>query len=310
MKWVKKGLIFNTDNNYQWMQTHAQIPVICKLNDTVSRIYFSTRDIQGRALPTYIEVDKNDLSKILYVHDRPLLNFGEIGTFDDNGIMVSSIVDSGDKVLMYYIGWNPQVTVSYRLSIGLAISYDGGVTFKKISNGPLLDRSLKEPYFNTAPCVIYDINKWKMWYVSCTGWKVINGRTEPVYLVRYAESEDGISWNKIDKPCLDYAFDGEALGRPWVIKKDNLYEMWYSQRGSMDYRNGSGQHYTIKYAVSKNGLDWERKDGVGGICVSNEGWDSEMIEYCCVYYENNSKIMLYNGNGFGKSGFGYAVLEQ
>ena len=45
-----------------------------------------------------------------------------------------------------------------------------------------------------------------------------------------------------------------------------------------------------------------------GIDVSAEGWDSVMVTYAHVYEHKGKTHMIYNGNGFGKSGFGYAVL--
>jgi len=310
MKWIKKGLIFSVDNNYDWMVSHASIPIPLILDEHILRIYFSSRDAMGRSRPAFIDVNINEPENILFINDKPLFDLGDIGTFDDNGIMPSSIIRKDDKIFMYYIGWNPQVTVSYRLSIGLAISHDNGISFQKYSSGPLLDRSLKEPFFNTAPYVIREDNIYKMWYVSCTGWKIVENHTEPVYLIKYAESNDGILWTKYDNICINYSYDGEALGRPCVIKENNIYKMWYSTRGSNNYRSKKGQHYRLGYAEAIDGINWLKKDDLVGIDVSEKGWDSEMIEYSSIYQYNNRKYMLYNGNGFGKSGFGYAILES
>ncbi|MEI6707788.1 MAG: hypothetical protein WCK96_11705 [Methylococcales bacterium] len=309
MKWQKKELIFNANKEHEKMFSHAQIPVPLLIDKERYRIYFSSRDIKGKTYPYYLDYDFTK-KEILCLEKKPLLAHGEIGTFDDSGIMPASIIRINELVYMYYIAWNPQVTVSYRLSIGLAISEDNGCTFKKYSNGPLLDRSVDEPFFNTAPCVIKDGSIFKMWYVSCTGWKEVEGKTEPLYLIRYAESNDGISWKKMEKPAIPYKFDGEALGRPWVIKDEGIYKMWYSTRGSINYRKNTGQHYYIGYAESVNGIDWNRKDDEAGIYLSENSWDSEMIEYCSIINESSKKIILYNGNSFGETGFGYAELPK
>jgi len=167
MRWIKKGLIFRADNNFDWMVSHASIPIADRVNNKVLRIYFGTRDEQGRSLPAYIEVEADNPQNILYLHDKPLLSLGKIGTFDDNGIMPSWIVDHKGRKYLYYIGWNPQVTVSYRLSIGLAISEDGGETYRKYSEGPICDRDMEEPYFNTAPCVMLDNGMWVLSHQVC-----------------------------------------------------------------------------------------------------------------------------------------------
>lgn len=294
----------------EWMHSHAAIPIADQIDHERLRIYFSSRDKKGRSIPTYIEVRADNPQELLYVHERPLLPLGELGTFDDNGIMPSWIVNFGAKKYLYYIGWNPQVTVSYRLSVGLAISEDGGKNFEKYSHGPICDRSVDEPYFNTAPCVLLDGEKWKMWYVSCTGWKEINGWPEPCYHVKFAESNDGINWERTGHVCIDYDNFAQAIGRPCVYKEDNIFKMLYSYRGATNYRTDRNQSYRIGYAESADGVDWTRKDDLAGIDRSEQGWDADMIEYCFVHSLPNRKTLLYNGNGFGQSGFGYAIMSN
>ncbi len=216
MGWIKQGRILNVDNNYDWMVTHATIPIFFPIDDRTCRIYYSTRNKEGKSYPAYALFD-TDTWEIIKISERPLLGWGRPGSFDDNGIMFSSLVPYEDKVYAYYIGWNQAMPVAYHLSIGLAISYDGGETFEKYSDGPLLDRALDEPIFNTAPCVLYNDGRWEMWYVSCTHWIRGEEKMEPVYYVRYASSADGIHWEKNDKPCIDYKRIDEAIGRPWVM---------------------------------------------------------------------------------------------
>jgi hypothetical protein len=310
MRWIKKGPLFKPDHNLDWMVSHASIPVADRIDDHVLRIYFGTRDDQGRSRPAYLEVDADNPQNILYIHDKPILPLGDLGTFDDNGIMPSWIVNHNGTKYLYYIGWNPQVTVSYRLSIGLAISEDGGQSFEKYSKGPICDRSVDEPYFNTAPSILIDGDTWKMWYVSCTGWQIINDWPEPFYHVKYAESSDGIHWRKTGRVCIDYDDFAKAIGRPCVFVEDGVYKMFYSYRGVRDYRVNPRTSYRLGYAESEDGVNWVRKDSEVGIHGAESGWDSEMIEYCYVYEHKGKKYLLYNGNGFGKSGFGYAILDE
>jgi hypothetical protein len=310
MNWNKKGLIFAPDRNFDWMVSHASLPVVDKMSDDVLRIYFGTRDARGRSHTSYVEVDAYDPGKILYLHDKPILSLGKLGTFDDSGIMPSWTVNYDNTKYLFYIGWNPQVTVPYRLSIGLAISKDGGDSFEKVSEGPVCDRSVDEAYFNTAPCVFVEAGKWKMWYVSSTGWEVINDRPEPRYLIKYAESLDGIHWQKTGHVCLNYESATDAIGRPCVFKEKGLYRMLYSYRSTLNYRTDPKQSYRLRYAESADGIRWDRKDDEVGIDRSEEGWDSQMMEYAYVYEHRRRKYLLYNGNGFGETGFGYAVLGE
>lgn len=310
MKWIKKGVVFKPENNFEWMVSHASIPVVDRVNDDVLRIYFGTRDSQGRSFPAYVEVQADDPQNILYIHDTPVLRLGNLGTFDESGIMPSWIINHAGTKYLYYIGWNLQATVSYRLSIGLAISVNGGHQFTKYSEGPIRDRSLYEPYFNTAPCILVDDNKWRMWYVSCTRWEIINNHSEPYYHIKYTESADGIHWQEPGRICIDYDEFADGFGRPCVVIEKGIYKMFYSYRSAQEYRSNPKQSYRLGYAESLDGITWVRKDDEVGIERSDSGWDSEMMEYCFVYEHKGAKYMLYNGNGFGKTGFGYAALEE
>lgn len=305
------GLIFKPENNYDWMQTHAQVPIVDKIDAERLRIYFGTRDKYNHTLTTYIEVEVDNPQNILYIHNQPLLSLGKLGSFDDSGVMPSWIVDYENRKYLYYIGWNVCTTVRYRLAIGLAISDSGGLTFNRLYEGPVLDRTRLEPYFVSNPCVLIDDGVWKMWYLSCTKWEVKSGLSEPYYNVKYAESKDGINWVVEGRVSIDFKTPEECgISRPCVIKENGIYRMWYSYRGIKDYRTNKKHSYRIGYAESNNGIHWTRKDEIVGIDISETGWDSEMIEYPYVYEHRGRKYMLYNGNGFGKSGFGYAILDE
>lgn len=310
MSWIKKGRLLEIDGDSDWMHSHAQLPIYYSLDETHARVYFNVRDKEGRSRPTYAVFDKRTWEKVGINSEKPLLELGEPGSFDDSGIMCSSLVRSGDDLFMYYIGWNRRVSVPYHVSIGLATSKDNGKSFEKYSTGPLLDRSPEEPFFNTSPFVTIDRGVWEMWYASCTGW-VKDDKMEPVYNIQYASSMDGVHWKKDkSKPAIDYKTSGEALGSPCVIKENGIYKMYYSYRNILDYRNNKDNSYKLGYAESIDGNCWERKDEMTGIILSKEGWDSQMICYSYVFKVDGKKWMLYNGNGFGKSGFGIAEWNE
>jgi hypothetical protein len=310
MKWTKKGVIFAPDRERNWMVSHACLPVADGIGRGRLRIYFGTRDARGRSHTSFIEVEADRPENVLYVHDEPLLPLGNPGTFDDSGIMPSWLVGHGGRKYLYYIGWNPQVIVSYRLAIGLAVSEDGGRSFQKISEGPICDRAVDEPYFNTAPCVLREGGVWRMWYVSCTGWETDGGPPEPRYHVKYAESSDGVHWRKTGRVCIDYDEKTGAIGRPCVFREGATYRMIFSFRGVRDYRTDPARSYRFGYAESEDGLVWARRDAEVGIGRSESGWDSEMVEYCNFWEHRGRRYLFYNGNGFGRTGIGYAVAEE
>jgi len=260
---------------------------------------------------SYIEVNADNPNQILYIHDKPVIVPGNAGMFDDCGAMPSHVIDVGDEVWMYYLGWNVRNTIAYHNSIGLAISQDGGVTFKKLFEGPLFDRNYIEPYYSAVPYILRENGIWKMWYLSNTKWVEYEGKSEPFYHIKYAESHNGIDWKREGRVAIDYKDEAECgIVRACVLKDGNLYKMWYAHRNLHNYRTDKSSSYRIGYAESFNGIDWNRKDNEVGIDVSDVGWDSEMIEYPFVYDHNGKRYMFYNGNTFGKTGFGYAILES
>jgi len=300
MKWKKHGLIFCPAGQFEWMQSHAAVPIAENLEGNLFKIYFSSRDSSNRSFTGYAVINIEKPSNILELSETPVLSPGNLGEFDDSGAMASWLVHKGCKRYFYYIGWNLGVTVPFRNSIGLAVS-SNGAAFQKYSNGPIIDRSTHEPHFCASSCVICQETVWRMWYLSCTGWMMRHNIPEHKYHIKYAESADGITWKREGLVAIDYLNDNQyAISRPSVLHDSDGWKMWYSFRGDK---------YRIGYAESKNGQQWNRMDALTGIDVSISGWDSEMIEYPFVFDHKGGRYMLYNGNGYGKTGFGLAVLE-
>lgn len=303
--WCKKGLIFNVKGDQPWNQTHAQVPVVDVLEDKL-RIYYSTRNSSGQSLISFIDVNLENPSEIIYQHNQPILDFGKPGTFDDCGLMPTSILTLNDKKYLYYIGWTTKKTVPFHNSVGLAISTDSGLSFKKFSEGPIITTNHIEPYFSGTAFVLKDDERFKMWYLSCVKWQEYNDLLEPIYHIKYAESNDGINWLQTSKIAIDLENDEGGIASATVVK-DGIYRMWYSFRKVIDYRNNPLNSYKIGYAESDDGINWKRKDDLAGIDLSHNGWDSCMIAYPYVVSLESKKILFYNGNGFGKTGFGYAL---
>lgn len=306
--WIKKGKIFNVSGQFDWNQSHAQVPVVDVLDDKL-RVYYATRDQDNKSNVSFIEIDKLDPLKIINEHSKPLFSFGRLGTFDDSGIMPTSIINVGSKKYLYYIGWTTRGTVPYQNAIGLAISDDGGITFQRVSEGPIISVNHIEPFFSGTSFVVFDDNVYKMWYLSCVEWIKSVNRIEPVYNIKYAESYNGINWIQTGRVAIELAPDEGGLVSASVLKQDGIYKMWFGKRKKEDYRENINNSYRIGYAESIDGISWIRKDDLSGISLSEEGWDSQMICYPYNVEVNNEFLMFYNGNGFGKSGFGYAIWE-
>ncbi|MEO6694241.1 MAG: hypothetical protein ABIY50_07280 [Ignavibacteria bacterium] len=305
--WKKLGLIFSPNGEYDWMQTHAMMPVIDLLENEMARIYFSARDSEGRSQGAYIEINLNDPYKILQISEEPVLKLGQLGAFDDAGIMPTCIVNHINKKFLYYNGWTLGKNVPFFSFNGVAISSDLGKTFIKKSKGPaVLYSNNVDPYSTFAPFVMNDNGLWKLWYVSLIKWVEENGKLKHYYNIRYAESDDGINVRREGKVCIDFESEFEyALARPFVLKENKIYKMWYSYRESKMHKT-----YRIGYAESDDGKNWIRKDSEVNLNIAESGWDSEMIEYSYLYDFKGERYMLYNGNSFGKTGIGLAVLQN
>lgn len=308
--WTRQGFIFNSAGDRPWSRAYATGPTVEEIDDKVWRIYYTTRDAENRSRPSYIEVEAGNPANILYVHDQPLLDIGAIGTFDDCGVSALSTLDHEGKKYLYYLGWTVRNTVSYHNSLGLALSEDGGRTFRKFSEGPLLSPTYREPYCNGASFTMKDGDLWRLWYTSFVGWETHAGHPEPLYNIKYAESGNGIDWRREQIVSVDF-IDGKRNGiaRPSVIKDGDLFRMWYCYRGASDYRTNKDHAYKIGYAESKDGKVFTRMDDQVVFDGPPQEWDSVMTAYPHVIRARGKYWMFYNGNMFGKSGFGYATAD-
>lgn len=312
MVWTKKGLIFECQNDNYWNKSHAQVPTAFLVSDCVLRIFYATRDSANRSFISFFDVNPRNPLETLYIHNKPVLKPGCLGAFDDSGVMPSSIVRNKDgSIYLYYTGWNVRTTVPYQNSIGLAVSFDGGMNFERVSVGPVLAQNNIDPFFIGTATVIQNTKFWMCWYASCTGWFDLNGTLEPRYHLKYAQSLDGISWVREGLTSIDYkSTDEGGIVRASVLANLDSFEMWYSYRKIDGYRDNRSRSYRIGYANSNDGISWKRYDHLAGIDVAPQGWDSQMIAYPNVIHNENSTYMFYNGNGFGQSGIGFAIREN
>jgi hypothetical protein len=317
MKWKKLGRVFNpidyklTNNCVEY----AQSPQALIFDDFV-RIYFSTRerDKTGKYLShvSFIDMTK-DFREITNVSTGTVIELGGLGCFDEHGIFPFNVLRDKDKVLAYTTGWNRKMSVSVDASIGLAISRDNGLTFQKIAEGPILSSSLHEPFLVGDAFVTFFGDTYHMWYIHGTKWARFSNNEAPdrVYKIAHAISNDGISWQKEGRRIIvDKLGSDECQALPTVIFFNKQYHMFFCYRRPDGFRKNKDRGYRIGYAFSDDLRNWIRNDDEVGIDVSKDSWDSNMLCYPHVFYCDGKIYMLYNGNEFGRYGFGIAVLEN
>ena len=305
MNWIKKGLIYSPDKSKVWSNSHCQLPVATNIGDDFFRVYFASRTKYQRSHIGYFEIDITNPVEIIAKSESPILSPGPIGYFDEHGVYPSSIVDFDNKKYMYFIGWNQGVNAPlFYASIGLAISSDGGVSFKRYSKAPIMSRSEHDPCMVTSPCVYIERGLWRMTYVSGIKWEQVGDQLKSYYHIKYAESKDGVHWNRDGIIAVDFDSEKESnIARPTVVKENGLYKIWYSfVKGTNFYRIGYGE--------SIDGKVFTRKDDEFGLDVSINQFDSDMMCYPNVVLHKGIKYMFYNGNFYGKEGVGLAILNN
>lgn len=298
--WRKLGRIYVPDGSKPWARSHAAYPVAEHIGGDAFRVYFSTRDAANRSSIAYVDIDMRAPTTVLREADAPVLSPGAPGTFDDSGVTIGCIVPVGNCRYLYYTGWHVPASAPWQTTIGLAISDGPERPFERHSPIPILPVNDIDPYKMTYPWVLHESGTFRMWYGSDLIRKAT--REDSRHLVKYAESTDGIDWRRENRIAVDFAGSDEyGICRPCVRLIGGRYRMWFC---------GGGPTYRILYAESDDAVAWQRRDDAVGIDLSAMGWDSEMIEYPFVFEHRGERYLLYNGNGYGRTGFGIAQLEQ
>ena len=304
--WTKLGRLLDPSNLSSWQKKYAFPPTPFLISSDRLRLFlaFCDADTQGRI--GFVDVDPNDPTRVLEVSKQPVLDVGRPGTFDEHGLLPTCVIAVRDEVRMYYVGYQRGFQTPYHQFAGLAISRDGGQTFARWSEAPIIDRSDGELHHRTSTFVMPVGTGYRMWYVGGSSWSTVLGKQLPIYPMRCIDSPDGLEWPRHGQICMDFASEDEiAFGRPWVTGDvSGCLSMHFSMR-----RKSIG--YRIESASSLDGgISWERHGPVEGLGVSPEGWDSEMTAYAALWDTDSHHYALYNGNGCGATGFGIAVRPK
>jgi len=300
-KWNKKGLIFDTARQGVggWMRHSALTPTPYRLDDERIRVFAGFRDADGVSRIGYVDVRADDPSEIIQVSAEPVLDIGRDGCFDDNGMILGDIVDAGGSLHMFYVGFQRVAKAKFLAFTGLAISRDGGDSFQRVQETPILDRAPGRSTIAAVHSAMYDNGRWRLWYAVGDDWEIIDGRPFPRYHIRYMETQDPVAIPREDHVCLLPQGSEYRIGRPRVYRIDGKYVMYFT-RGNL-----TGEYFP-GVALSDDGLTWERRDADLGMALSTSGWDSRVICYPALIPQRDKVLMFYNGNDMGVDGFGVA----
>lgn len=302
MRWKKLGQLFCPESVHPKLASHAANPLAVFLSGDVYRVFYSGRDIQNRSSVGFVDVDiiKREL---VYAHDKPVFEHGAENSFYSHGVSIGNCYEADGHRYILFMGWQCPAGGHWRGDIGRLV-LEPDLSLRIDGDKPFMPTDASDPISLSYPWVIPGKNgDYHMWYGSTATWDAGNG--EMLHVINHAVSHDGHHWQRQGLAVPHSLGTAQAFSRPTVIgNQHDGYHMWFS------FRSGSGEKYRIGYAYSQNGQAWELRLNEAGIDVSPSGWDSEMIEYPFVFDHKGQRFMLYNGNGYGETGFGMAVLTS
>lgn len=301
MNWKKLGQLYKFEPVDDFLISHASNPLAIYLRDDIFRVFFSGRDKANKSSVGYVDIDILKQS-VTGQCSKTVFKYGEEDSFYSHGVSIGNMYEVNNTKYIQFMAWQIRNGGHWRGDIGrLKVSNDLQ-TMKLDPDGPYMGCDDEDKVSLSYSWIMFDEGLYKMWYGSTIDWSSENG--EMIHVIKYATSKDGENWEKHGLAIPYKLGEAQAFSRPSVIKDDNGYHMWFS------YRSGDGTKYRIGYAHSSDGKKWDRKKD-SGINVGSQGeWDGEMICYPFVFEHKDKKYMLYNGNDYGKEGFGLAVMEE
>jgi hypothetical protein len=318
LRWRKLGRVFDPTmvDLPKGCSQFAQAPQALVFDDFV-RVYFSTRSVDaaaGKYLShvAFVDMDKS-LERVLRASADEVIPLGGLGCFDEHGIFPMTVIRHSGKVYGYTCGWSRRVSVSVETAIGLAVSEDEGQTFSRVGPGPVLGPSLHEPFLVGDGSVAVIGRTFHMWYIFGTAWSAPKATdpAERTYKIGHATSLDGVHWETEQGRQIvqDELGPDESQAMPSVVEIDGRYHMFFCHRQSTDFRTNPARGYRLGHAVSDNLTDWVRDDADTWLKGEPQDWDGQMQCYPHAFKADGNVFLLYNGNEFGRFGFGAAVLE-
>lgn len=300
MKASRLGRVFGAEMGPSWMTSHAAYPTPVLLEGGRIRVFFNTRDAESRGCVAWVDVSAANPKDVLAVAQEPCLMPGALGCFDDRGVSNGSVHRIAGRLRLYYLGWNKSADVPFRNAIGLAESVDpDGERFRKLHQGPILDRSRFDPFTLSYPFVISEPGgRWRMYYGTSRGGGV--RESEMRHVITEAVSDDGIDWQPGGEDVIPLEEGEFGLSRPWIVADAAGRNMLFSIRQT-------------RYAIGVSRWDEASKSWLRQSCdllgASTAPWEDEAQCYPATIMANGSTYLFYCGNGYGRTGFGVALLD-
>jgi predicted GH43/DUF377 family glycosyl hydrolase len=300
MTWHKKGLIYAFDRSLGWAEHSASKPAPIVLDETRVRVFVGCRDGSGVSRIGFVDLDAKNPSRILRVSRGPVLDIGTPGMFDDNGVVPCVAVRLGSAIYLYYEGYQLGTKVKFTSFAGLAISRDDGETFERWDRVPVLDRAAEGSLVRVIHAVLpLADGRWRVFYTAGSQFVALGTAQRPHYQIFYQDTDDGVAFSPAGSLIVGVEGDEYRVGKPSVLEHDGGYLMLFSKAArTVPYR--------VAAARSPDSLTWQRAGDDLVLEPSAEGWDSQMVTYPYLLRLGNRMVVLYNGNNYGETGFGWA----
>jgi hypothetical protein len=300
MHWEKLGLLYSPPQKNEWLQTHAANPLPIHVAGDVYRIFYSGRNNENRSSVGCVDIDIIK-KEVIQDNQNVVFKYGPHDSFYSHGVSIGNAFQRDGYMVIPYMGWKIENKDHWYGTVGTMILTPDLKVDESQSGLIFMNLDEDDPISLSYPWVVHEDGVYKMWYGSTLSWESDNG--EMVHVIKYATSNDGINWDKHGVAVPYEIGIAQAFSRPTVMRHKDVLHMWYS------YRSGSGKKYRIGYARSKDGgATWIRRHNNLKIDISVDGWDSEMVCYPYVFRHKENIYMIYNGDGYGKTGFGIAQL--
>lgn len=306
MNWKKIGLIFDASKyaNSSWFVNSALTPQPFAMEKKI-RVFAGFRDAAGVSRIGYVDLDRTDPTQVLEVAKQPVLDLGRGGCFDDNGLIMGDVTEGPDGIYLFYVGFQLVQKAKFLAFSGVAISRDGGETFSRMSEAPILDRGPEQTTIGAIHTARYENGVWRLWFARGNGWEMINGTPYPRYHICYTEARDLLNIPRCALTCVTADYPVYRIGRPKVYRRSDGDYMMLATEGTV------AGDYTPSLFSSKDGLEWVRHvDAEVGLPLSLSGWDSETLCYPALIRYNGGTFAVYNGNRMGQQGFGGAITSD
>jgi hypothetical protein len=309
LRWRRRGLLVAVEPGHPWWASHAQMPTVLPLSERLWRVYFGARARDNSSRAVAVDIDPGDGMRVVARHFDALLEPGPAGAFDQAGVSPSAALAVGAEVRLYYVGVSVRRDVRSHAAIGLAVS-DDGLAFRRAFAGPVHGIGPFDPFFSSAPAVLRTATGYRMWYVGGAHWREVGGVLDPFYDLRATDSVDGLIWNPRSEPVLArQSLAAAGLGRPWITSAGGRPRLWFSRRGEAYRGPGEDAYRLMSVGADDGGAFTGRPEPVVFDNPPAAGdFDDWMQAYACVVPHGEDLVMLYNGNDFGRGGFGWAVL--